>query len=96
MGQAAVGGAVLRRAVGYPAPLDNSRDLSLFLLISPLFCLTSATLSLAGLWALGVVHPADLATSWVSWWIGDTLGVLLVLPLMLILGGSRARCGAVA
>src|SRR6516165_45836 len=30
MGQAAVGGSVLRRAVGYPAPLDNSRDLSLF------------------------------------------------------------------
>ena len=101
MGQAAVGGLVLRRAVGYPAPLDNSRDLSLFLLISPLFCLTSATLSLAGLWALGVVHPADLATSWVSWWIGDTLGVLLVLPLMLILAGEprplwRSRVGSVA
>ena len=101
MGQAAVGGLVLRRGVGYPAPLDNSRDLSLFLLISPLFCLTSATLSLAGLWALGVVHPADLATSWVSWWIGDTLGVLLVLPLMLILAGEprplwRSRVGSVA
>src|SRR6516225_3511744 len=88
MGQAAVGGSVLRRAIGYPSPLDNSRDLSLFLLLSPLFCLTSATLSLAGLSALGVVQLTDLATSWISWWIGDTLGVLLVLPLMLVLAGK--------
>src|SRR6266446_6851905 len=50
---AALGGTVLRRAVGYPAPLDNGRDLSRFLLLSPLFCLTSATLSLGGLWAVG-------------------------------------------
>ena len=101
MGQAAVGAAVLRRAVGYPAPLDNSRDLAAFLVLSPLVCLTSASLSLAGLWALGVVHPAELATSWISWWIGDTLGVLLVLPLMLVFAGEprslwRSRVGPVA
>jgi signal transduction histidine kinase/CheY-like chemotaxis protein len=88
MGQAAVAGSVLRRAIGYPAPLDNSRDLSLLLLLSPLFCLTSATLSLVSLSTLGVVHPTDLATSWISWWIGDTLGVLLALPLMLVLAGE--------
>jgi integral membrane sensor domain MASE1 len=44
--QAAIGGATLRLTVGYPAPLDNGRDLSRFLLLSPVFCLTSATLSL--------------------------------------------------
>jgi integral membrane sensor domain MASE1 len=88
MVQALVGGSVLRRAIGYPVPLNNSRDLSLFLLLSPLFCLTSATLSLAGLSTLGVVHLTDLATSWISWWIGDTLGVVLVLPLMLVLAGE--------
>jgi len=88
MAQAAAGGSVLRRALGYPAPLDNSRDLSLFLLLSPLFCLTSATLSLAGLFALGVIQPPDLISSWISWWIGDTLGVLLILPLMLVIAGE--------
>ena len=50
--------------------------------------LTSATLSLAGLLVLGVVHPPDLSSSWISWWIGDTLGVLLVLPLMLVIAGE--------
>jgi sensor domain CHASE-containing protein len=101
MGQAALGGSVLRRVVGYPARLDNSRDLSLFLLLSPLFCLTSATLSLTGLWAIGVVKLPDLVSSWISWWIGDTLGVLLALPLVLVIAGEpralwRGRARTVA
>src|SRR5205823_3084811 len=71
--QAAVGGSVLRRAVGYPTRLDRGRELSGFLLLSPTLCLMSTTLSLSGLLALGVVELPELATSWVSWWIGDTL-----------------------
>jgi signal transduction histidine kinase len=86
--QAAIGGTVLRSAVGYPAPLDNGRDLSRFLFLSPVFCLTSATLSLCGLFALGVVQLPNLVTSWISWWIGDTLGVLVVLPLMFVIAGE--------
>jgi hypothetical protein len=35
--------------------LDTPRDLLLFLLLSPVFCLTSATLSLSGMLALGAV-----------------------------------------
>ena len=96
--QAAVGGWALRGAIGYPAPLDRGRDLLRFLLLSPLCCLSSASLSLSGLWSLGILTPPDLARSWFAWWIGDTLGVLAVLPLVLVAVGepralwrSRAR-----
>jgi PAS domain S-box-containing protein len=99
--QAAVGGAVLRKVIGYPAQFDNSRELSLFLLLSPIFCLLSATISNVVLWALGVVQLADLMTNWTTWWAGDALGVLVALPLMLILAGEpraqwRSRTGYVA
>src|SRR5215469_5987307 len=53
---AALGGAVLRRVIGYPAGLDNPRDLVSLLVLSPVFCLTSASLSLAAMWALGAVQ----------------------------------------
>jgi PAS domain S-box-containing protein len=86
--QAAVGGAVLRRTIGYPAPFDNPRDLVLFLLLSPLFCLTSPSLSISGMWVLGVVRLDELAVNWMTWWIGDTLGVLVALPLMLVIAGQ--------
>jgi integral membrane sensor domain MASE1 len=41
--QAAVGGRGLRHEIGYPAPLDNVRDVTRFFLVSPIFCLTSTT-----------------------------------------------------
>ena len=100
--QAGLGGTALRRLVGYPTPLDTPRDLLLFLLLSPICCVTSATLSLSGMWALGVINSADLIINWMTWWVGDTLGVLVALPLMLVLAGqprklwwSRARSVAV-
>src|SRR6202040_3441264 len=99
--QAAIGGAGLRGAGGFPGPFINVRHLGRFLFLSPVSCLVSATLSLGGLLALGVMLLPDLVTSWVSWWIGDTVGVLVVLPLMFVLAGEprslwRSRAGPVA
>jgi integral membrane sensor domain MASE1 len=82
--QAVVCGTVLRHAVGYPAEFDLAR----FLILSPVCCLTSATLSLGGLLALGTVLPADFGASWVSWWFGDTVGVLVVLSLMFLIAAQ--------
>jgi two-component sensor histidine kinase/integral membrane sensor domain MASE1 len=86
--QAAVGGALLRRLIGYPASFDNLRDLLLFLLLAPVICLISATSSLSGLRALDLVPATDLMGNWITWWVGDTLGVLVALPLMLVLVGE--------
>ena len=64
--QAAVGGTILRRYIGYPAPLDAPQDLIFFLALSPAVCLTSATISIASLWALGVVQSPGLVSNWLS------------------------------
>jgi integral membrane sensor domain MASE1 len=89
MTQAAIGGTALRRTIGYPAPFDDPSDIFVIFLLAPIFCLTSATISLGGLWTLGAVELHDLPMNWTTWWLGDTLGVLVALPLMLILGGER-------
>jgi len=89
--QAAMGGLVLRKSIGYPAPLDNPRDILVFLFLSPVFCLTSATVSTSGMWALGVLSSADSAGNWLTWWVGDTLGVLVGLPVSLVLAGEPRR-----
>jgi integral membrane sensor domain MASE1 len=86
--QAGVGGALLRRLIGYPASFDNLRDLLLFLLLAPVICLISATSSLSGLRALDLVPATDLMGNWITWWVGDTLGVLVALPLILVLVGE--------
>jgi integral membrane sensor domain MASE1 len=36
---------------------------------------------------LDLVPATDLMGNWITWWVGDTLGVLVALPLMLVLVG---------
>ncbi|MEN6584782.1 MAG: CHASE domain-containing protein [Sulfuricella sp.] len=89
--QAAIGGWGLRRIVGYPASFNNFHDILRFLLLTPAVCVTSASLSVSGLWTLGVIDTASSVANWVSWWVGDTLGVLVMFPLvMIVAGGPRA------
>ena len=58
--QAGIGGALLRRVIGYPTLLDTLHDLLLFLLFSPCICLISATISNGGMWPLAYSGPATL------------------------------------
>ncbi|HEV2263538.1 MAG TPA: CHASE domain-containing protein [Stellaceae bacterium] len=99
--QSAIGGWSLRRLIGYPAPLDSGGDLARFFIVSPALCAISATLALTGLAAAGTVQGAELGQSWFTWWIGDTLGVLFFLPLVMVAFGEpralwRARLRPVA
>src|SRR5258705_12328189 len=58
--QAAIGGMALRRTMGYPAPFENASNILAFLLLAPIFCLTSPPSSLGGLWALGAAEFLNL------------------------------------
>lgn len=89
--QAGIGGWLLRRMIDHPAPFDTLKDIFRFLLLSPVICLTSAALSVGGLWALKIFDTASLGQNWASWWIGDSLGLMVFLPIaMVFLGEPRA------
>ncbi|QSX41526.1 diguanylate cyclase domain-containing protein [Shewanella cyperi] len=82
--QAILGSAMLRKIMSLPTSLDNSREVAGFLLLAPVFCLTSASLSVGGLFLLGLVDARELISNWVAWWIGDTLGAVVLFPLTMI------------
>lgn len=86
--QAALAGWGLRRIIGHVDTLSDIRNILPFFLLAPLACVISATLSLSGLWALGIIGMPDYATQWFSWWFGDTLGAIVMFPLMLALLGE--------
>ena len=99
--QAAIGGYTLRRLISYPAALDNPRDLARFLFTSPIACVTSASISVGGMAALGMIRGGQIGSNWFAWWIGDTLGVLFFLPLVMVVAGEprtfwRSRVHTVA
>ncbi|WP_157669812.1 PAS domain S-box protein [Chitinibacter sp. GC72] len=99
--QACAGGWLLRKIVNYPAAFDNLRDVVAFQLLSPLICLISATLSVSALVILGMVQQSNFMLSWLMWWVGDTLGLLILLPLTMVVAGRpralwRKRASTVA
>jgi len=82
--QAWLGVGLIRAWVGWPNRLDHARDvLRLMLCAIPVSCLLSSLLSVGVLTLLGVIAWQDaLFNAW-SWWLGDTFGCIVVLPLML-------------
>lgn len=99
--QAAIGGFGLRYAIGYPTNMDNGRDIQRFVVFVPLACLVSASISVGGLLLLGIFNSHDAPWNWATWWAGDTIGVLIMFPLIMVAFGQpralwRSRVRTVA
>ncbi|MGH8563839.1 MAG: CHASE domain-containing protein [Gammaproteobacteria bacterium] len=83
--QALSGAWLVRRFVGFPHPFDTERAVATFLgLGGPLSCGIAATVGASTLWLAGLVPGPSVFESWCTWWVGDTLGVLIFAPLVLI------------
>ncbi len=73
--QAWVGSALLHRWV--KPGIDSTRDVMLFLLLAPLLCFISASIAIPSFYWLKIMPAAVLLENWLTWWVGDTVGVLL-------------------
>ncbi|MDH5301793.1 MAG: CHASE domain-containing protein [Gammaproteobacteria bacterium] len=83
--QALVGAWLVKRFVGFPTALSKEWDIIKFMLVAgPLPCLLNATFGVGALYATGVISQSEIEFSWFTWWAGDTIGVLIAAPLMLI------------
>ncbi|HJS27115.1 MAG TPA: SpoIIE family protein phosphatase [Actinomycetota bacterium] len=75
---------ILRRA-RFRTELDRPRDV-VVLLVAALFSMTVSASIGAGTLVLSDQVPAgDFWTSWSVWWAGDSMGVLVVAPFLLVL-----------
>ena len=83
--QALVGAWLVRRVVGYPTPLTQARDILMLLLLGgPVSCLTNATWSVTSLLLAGALSWSAYPFNWWTWWVGDTIGAILIAPMVLL------------
>ncbi|WP_028456128.1 ATP-binding protein [Chitinilyticum litopenaei] len=68
-----------------PALAKPGEVLRFFLLCGALACIIAPTVGVGSLVALGAMPFNQAAQSWLAWWLGDALGVIVVCPLMLCL-----------
>src|SRR5262249_30317397 len=81
--QALIGASLVRCWLSFPSPLTRTRDIvALLLLGGPLSCLASATVGVTTLAVSGEIPWSLYVVTWGTWWVGDTLGVLIVTPLV--------------
>ncbi|MBC7727797.1 MAG: CHASE domain-containing protein, partial [Microbacteriaceae bacterium] len=86
--QAALGVALVRWRLKGPLELAEPREVATFcLLAGAVACCLNASLSTLALSWAGVVPAGARAFNWWTWWVGDTLGVLIGAPILLTLIG---------
>ncbi len=89
--QAYAAWAALHRLFGKVLTFDSWRALLVGLVVAgPVSCTIAASVGSFVLSAAGIVPQAALPATWLTWWLGDTLGVLVFLPLVLLAPGVHA------
>ncbi|HTF36663.1 MAG TPA: MASE1 domain-containing protein, partial [Blastocatellia bacterium] len=75
---------LLHRFVGFHSPFYRARDVLRFVLIAVLVSpMVSATIGNASLCLGGAAAWTNFGRLWLTWWIGDGVGALVVAPLVL-------------
>ncbi len=83
MAEIIVGALLLRRLIGPNAAMDRVEQVGGMLVALATATAISATAGTISMLAGGVIDQSDAAEFWRTWWLGDTSGGLVVLPLML-------------
>jgi signal transduction histidine kinase len=79
-----VGAALLRRFLGPRARLDRAEQVGSMLVALAIATAASATAGTLSMLAGDVIQLSEVPTFWRTWWLGDTAGGLVALPLLLV------------
>jgi two-component sensor histidine kinase/integral membrane sensor domain MASE1 len=84
--QALLGAWLIERFVGLPVPFEAKQSIGRFAILGgPVACVASASVGVSTLVAAGLLPWANYPFSWATWWVGDSIGVVIFAPLSLIL-----------
>ncbi|HET7031731.1 MAG TPA: diguanylate cyclase [Casimicrobiaceae bacterium] len=81
--EAIVGASLIRRQVGGLYEFDSGEDVVRFVAIAASCSLVAATIGVGAITLHAPVAPLELAQNWWTWWEGDTVGIIMVTPLIM-------------
>jgi diguanylate cyclase (GGDEF)-like protein len=90
--QAYVGALVTKRVVGFPFKYHQPIVIVKFLITAGVLCsLINASISCIAMWQFQVIDTGSILVNWLNWWAGDSLGVIIMVPWLLVLFPNRAH-----
>ena len=75
--------------VDFDSAFARQSDVVSFVAVAAVGMSLSATGGTASLYLAGLASVDDLGIAWVTWWVGDTVGLLLAGPILLVLSRER-------
>ena len=88
--EAVVGAFLVNRYAGGIAAFNRARDILSFSFLAGLVSTAiSATIGVTSLALTGYAETSQLGAIWLTWWLGDAAGALIVAPLILLWGTTR-------
>ena len=83
--EALLGAALVTRFAAGAAAFDRAQDVFKFVVAAALFSTAvSATLGVATLVVFGLAQSADFGAIWLTWWLGDAAGDLVLAPFLVL------------
>jgi len=83
--EALVGAYLLMRMADFRPAIDRVRDaVALIVCTAGFATVVSATIGVATLYFAGIIPRPQVIDAWRSWWLGDTIGALVVAPPILV------------
>ncbi len=77
---------IVRRFIGFPSSLSHWRDaLVLFLGAGLIGAIPSPTIGITMFYLKGFIASSEYWYSWCSWWIGNSLGIIAIAPVLVTL-----------
>src|SRR5216684_1055184 len=90
--EALVGAYLVTRFANGRLVFNRTRDACKFLILAAVLSTTvSATVGVTSLWLGGFARWSDYSWVWLTWWLGDAAGDLLIAPLILLWGTNFRR-----
>ncbi|MGZ8982379.1 MAG: EAL domain-containing protein [Methylotenera sp.] len=86
--------ANLLKKLQFNQSLAKQRDIGLMIAAALLGMLLSATGGVFALYLSGLATHENIVKIWFTWWVGDSIGVLLALPLVLNISKKNMRVNA--
>ncbi|HEY9738824.1 MAG TPA: MASE1 domain-containing protein, partial [Trichocoleus sp.] len=82
--QAAIGSFLIKRFIGSHHIFNSAPNITKFTAIELLSCMASPTFGATTMLLCGFIDGKNYAVSWLTFWLGDAIGVLVIVPLLLL------------
>ncbi len=81
--QPVVGANLIQRFARGNDFLQTVKNCLVFVCVIPVMCLISSSIGTVSLYFGGFISAPNFAELWVTWWLGDAIGVLVLTPFLL-------------